>query len=76
MKKHEETYWQLAFNITYYRKKARFTQMQWAEIIGISRTHMSNIEAPNIPTVFTSTVLLNIADAMDVELVRLFDFTL
>ena len=31
MEKHEETYQRLAFNITYYRKKARFTQMQLTE---------------------------------------------
>ena len=37
---------------------------------------MSNIEAPNIPTVLTSTVLFNIADALGVELARLFDFTI
>ena len=74
MKNHEEYYKQLAFNITYYRKKISLTQIQLAEKAGIGRTHMSNIEAPNAPTPFSSTILFNIADALGVELVDLFDF--
>ncbi len=69
-----EYYRQLAFNIAYYRKKAGLTQLQLAEKAGISRTHMSNIEAPNVPTPFSSTTLFRIADALSVELVALFDF--
>lgn len=75
MVKHDEKYRQLALNIAYYRKKAHLTQIQLAEKIGISRTHMSNIEAPGVPTPFTTTVLFDIADALDVELSQLFDFT-
>lgn len=74
MNTHDEYYRQLAFNIAYYRKKARLTQIQLAEKLGISRTHMSNIEAPNIPTPFSSTILFKIADALNVELKALFDF--
>ena len=47
------------------------TQLQLAEKVGISRTHISNIEAPNVPTSFSSTTLFNIADALGVELVDL-----
>lgn len=74
MNTHDEYYRQLAFNIAYYRKKANMTQLQLAEQLGISRTHMSNIEAPNIPTPFSITLLFNIADALHVELKALFDF--
>lgn len=74
MPTHEESYRQLAFNIAYYRRKAGLTQLQLAEKAGISRTHMSNIEAPNVPTPFSSTTLFNIADALGVALVDLFDF--
>lgn len=49
--------------------------MELAEKVGISRTHMSNIEAPNVLTAFTTTVLFDIADALGVELIQLFDFT-
>ena len=72
--KYEDYYKQLAFNIAYYRKKIGLTQIQLAEKVGISRTHMSNIEAPNVPTPFSSTTLFKITDALGVELVDLFDF--
>ena len=35
---------------------------------------MSNIEAPNVPTPFTTTVLFRIADVLGVEVKQLFDF--
>ena len=75
MEKHADKYRQLAINIAYYRKKANITQMELAEKVGISRTHMSNIEAPNVLTAFTTTVLFDIADALGVEPIQLFDFT-
>ena len=74
MNTHEEYYKQLAFNISYYRKKIGLTQIQLAEKVGISRTHMSNLEAPNVPTPFSTTVLFKIADSLGIELVALFDF--
>ena len=74
MGNYDEYYRQLAFNISYYRKKLGLTQMQLAEKVEISRTHMSNIEAPNVPTPFTSTTLFKIADALGVKLMALFDF--
>ena len=64
----------LGLNISYYRKCAKLTQLQLSEKIGISRTHLSNIEAPNVPTPFTTTVLFNIADVLGVEVKQLFDF--
>ena len=74
MIKHEDKYKNLAINISYYRKLKGFTQIQLAEKIGISRTHLSNIEAPNVPMTFSSTVLFDIADALEVSLQDLFDF--
>ena len=37
----------LGLTIAYYRKLRGMTQMDLAEAVQISRTHMSNIEAPN-----------------------------
>ena len=74
MIQYEEYYKQLALNISYYRKKSSLTQIQLAELANISRTHISNIEAPNVPTPFSSTTLFKIADALNIELVKLFDF--
>lgn len=74
MDTHEEYYRQLALNIAYYRRKKELTQLELAEKVGLSRTHISNIEAPNVPTPFSSTTLFLIADALEVELSALFDF--
>ena len=72
MLKHAEKYKQLGRNISFYRKAAGMTQMQLAERADISRTYLSNIEAPNVIIPFTTTVLFNISDALGVELNKLF----
>ena len=72
MLKHTEKYKQLGRNISFYRKVAGMTQMQLAERADISRTYLSNIEAPNVIIPFTTTVLFNISDALGVELNKLF----
>ena len=72
MLKHAEKYKQLGRNISFYRKAAGMTQMQLAERAEISRTYLSNIEAPNVTTPFTTTVLFDISDALGVELNKLF----
>ena len=36
----------LGLTIAYYRRARGLTQMELAEMVHISRTHMSNIEAP------------------------------
>ena len=73
-KRHEDTYRKLKFNITYTRKMQGLSQLQLAEQIGISRTHMSNIEAPNGDVGLSLDVLLDIADALGVSIAKLFEF--
>ena len=70
--KHANKSKQLGLNISFYRKAAGLTQMQLAERANISRTYLSNIEAPNVAIPFTTTVLFNISDALGVELNKLF----
>lgn len=43
--KRENQYRQLGLTIAYYRKLHGITQMQLAEDVNLSRTHISNIEA-------------------------------
>ena len=50
------------------------TQSQLAEALGFSRTHISNIEAPNIKTSLSLDSLLDIAEALDIPVRDLFDF--
>lgn len=72
--KHEQKYKMIGLNIAYYRKLAGLSQMQLAEAAGISRTHMSNIEAPNMPTSISLETLMDIADSLGVELCTLLTF--
>jgi len=72
--RHEDTYRKLKFNITYARKMQGLSQLQLAERVGISRTHMSNIEAPNGSVGLSLDVLLHIADALGIPAAKLFEF--
>lgn len=64
----------IGLNIAYHRKRRGMTQLQLAEKINISRTHMSNIEAPNMHTSISIETLLDIADALEVPASSLLSF--
>lgn len=72
--KHQEKYTRLGLNIAYRRKLKGMTQLDLAEAVNISRTHISNIEAPNVPTSVSLETLFDIADALDVSVDVLFRF--
>ena len=59
---------ELGLTISYY------TQGQLASLVGLSRTHISNIEAPNIKTSISLDSLLDIAEALGIPVKDLFDF--
>lgn len=71
----KDKYHRIGLNIAYQRKLKKFTQVQLAEKVGISRTHMSNIEAPNMLTPISLEVIFNIADALKIPVEALFKFT-
>ena len=56
------------------RKENKMTQAELAEAVHISRTHMSNIEAPNTKTSISLNLLFDIAEALDIPVKELFDF--
>ena len=70
-KEHRDRYRHLGLNIAYYRKERGLSQIRLAEMVEISRTHMSRIEtaecAVSLDTVF------RICDALDVTPGQLFD---
>ena len=70
----DEKYYRIGLNIAYQRKLKKLTQIQLAEKIGISRTHMSNIEAPNMLTPISLGVIFNIADVLEIPVEVLFRF--
>ena len=64
----------LGLTIAYYRRAKGMTQAELAEAVHISRTHMSNIEAPNTKTSISLNLLFDIAEALDIPVKELFDF--
>nr|WP_300169514.1 helix-turn-helix transcriptional regulator [uncultured Flavonifractor sp.] len=69
--KHYKTFVRIGLNIMYYRKERGWTQMDLAEAVDLSRNHMQRIEAATaVPSLST---LLDIADALDVPVQKLFD---
>lgn len=62
---------QVGLNIMYYRKQQGLTQEQLAELVGITQQYFQRIEtAHSVPSLST---LLDIADALDVPVQKLFD---
>ncbi len=72
--KHESQYIRIGLNIALQRKIKKMTQSELAEAINISRTHMSNIEAPNMITPISLEVLFDICDVLEIEPKILFEF--
>ena len=64
----------LGLTIAYYRRARGMTQAELAEAEHISRTHMSNIEAPNSRTSVSLNRLFDIADALGVSVKDLLNF--
>ena len=64
----------LGLTIAYYRRAKGMTQAELAEAVHISRTHMSNIEAPNSHTSLSLNKLMDIVEALEIPLKTLFDF--
>lgn len=69
-----EKYNRVGMNIAYQRELKNLTQLQLAELVDISRTHMSNIEAPNMVTPISLELAFNIADALQIPVEVLFKF--
>ncbi|HIY18153.1 MAG TPA: helix-turn-helix domain-containing protein [Candidatus Blautia avistercoris] len=70
--KHLRQYRELGLTIAYYRKLKGMSQQQLADATGISRTHVSNIEAPNARTSVSLDKLFSIADALEIPVKNLF----
>lgn len=72
--KHINEFRLLGLTIAYYRKLRGLTQAELAEATNLSRTHISNIEAPNGKTSISLNKLFDIADVLEVPVKDLFDF--
>jgi len=67
-----QKYKALGLNIAYYRKKRGFSQSALAELIDISRTHMSRIETADCAV--SLDVVFDICDVLQVSPMNLFNF--
>jgi transcriptional regulator with XRE-family HTH domain len=72
--KRKQQYRQLGLQIAYYRKLRGLTQLELAEYCELSRTHISNLEAPNMPTSISLETLFDIADVLEVPVQCFFEF--
>ena len=70
----KDKYVELGLNIAFYRKHAGLTQEELAERAGISRSHLSAIEAPNVVRPFSLEILFNIATALGIKASSLLEF--
>lgn len=65
--KNRDRFIQLGIIISALRRMRGLSQEQLAEKAGISRSHLSAIEAPNMVRAFSMDIFFNIADALDVD---------
>ena len=65
-------YKRLGLNIAYYRKEKGLSQSTLAELVNISRTHMSRIETADCAV--SLDVVFDICDALCIKPDKLFDF--
>lgn len=61
--------------IAYYRKYRGLTQESLAERIGISRSHLAAVEAPNVPEGISVNLIFTIAKALQIDAYMLFQFS-
>lgn len=72
LEQQREKYKFLGLNIAYYRKEKGLSQSQLAELVNISRTHMSRIETADCAV--SLDVVFDICDTLQIKPSKLFDF--
>ena len=70
--KNFDTWQQIGLNILHYRKEQGMTQMQLAERCDISRNYIQRIETATCSC--TLDTLIDIADALNIPIRKLFEF--
>lgn len=71
-KRNLDFYKKLGLNIAYYRKASALSQERLAELVGISRTHMSRIETAECAV--SLDVIFQICEALSITPDKLFLF--
>lgn len=73
-KENEFKYIQIGLNVAYFRKMRGYSQEELAELVDISRSYISAIEAPNIVQNVSLEVLFRLAKALEIEPYQLLEF--
>ena len=66
--KYSDRYKQIGNNISKYRKAKGITQETLANMVGISYSYITQIEAPKVAKKMSLEVLFDIANALDVDI--------
>lgn len=61
--------------ISYYRKYRGLSQEQLAERVGLSRNHLSAIEAPNVFRGISMDAVFSIAKVLEIDAYKLLQFS-
>ncbi|MBQ9413687.1 MAG: helix-turn-helix transcriptional regulator [Clostridia bacterium] len=69
-----DKYIQLGLNIAYFRKLRGLTQEEFAEAVGISRSYLSAIEAPNVVKTISLELLFSMAECLQIDSYKLLVF--
>ena len=68
----DERYRQIAKKIVHFRNLRGLSQQEFADMIGISKSYLSKIEAPNSDKAYSLDVLFAIADGLGVDVIQFF----
>lgn len=68
---HDEFFKKVGRNIAKYRITKGYTQESFVNKIGVSYSHFTQIEAPNVVVRMSLELLLDIADGLDIDIIEL-----
>jgi transcriptional regulator with XRE-family HTH domain len=71
--KHSDKYKKIGNRIKFYRNKNKLSQAELAIKAGISKSYLSKIEAENCDKSFSLEVLFDIADALEIPIIKLLE---
>lgn len=71
MNKYDKEYLKIGINIANYRKKLNMTQEDLANIVGVSYSYITQIEAPHVVKKMSLEVLFDIAEALNTDIKNL-----
>lgn len=69
--KYGEKYKQIGVNISKYRRQKNIKQEDFANMVGISYSYLTQIEAPNVEKKMSLEVLFDIASALEIDIKEL-----